>query len=85
MRGGWEFVGSQSALEFFNDCKPRERQRLLAAMNRLVTDPYVRPQAISTDDTGRPISIILLNGFEITYWLDHFVNEVRVIEVSKIS
>jgi hypothetical protein len=81
----WRYVGDQRVLEFFDRCRLRERQRLLEAMNRLVTDPYVEPQAVRPDRVGRPVSIILLNGFVISYWLDHFVNEVRVIEVSKIS
>ncbi len=85
MSDSWQYVGSQLAIEFFNGCKSQKRRRLLLALNRLAAEPYLEPHAVSIDSTGRTISIIFLNGFEITYWIDHFVKEVRVIEISALS
>lgn len=80
----WHYVASDRVFEFFDSCGAKERRRLLDAMERVTADPYMRAHGFSVDDTGRPISLLWLNGFEIIFWLDHFVKEVRVVEVSKL-
>ena len=80
----WRYVGSQAAFELLDRCKPRERRRLLETLTRLTADPYRRPQGFGADEAGRSLSLISLNGFEIVYWLDHFVKEVRLVEIRRV-
>ena len=82
MSEGWQYVASASGIEFLYRCKAGERRRLIAALRSLADNPSIKPDASSTDLTGRPISLVRFHGFEIAYWVDHFAKEVRVIEVS---
>ncbi len=84
MNGGWHYVASNLVIGFLFRCKAKDRQRLLSLLDRLIENPYVTPQTISRDDTGRELSWLRVAGFEVVFWLDHFLREVRVVEVIKI-
>ncbi len=83
MNDRWQYVISQTSFEFLTQCKTGKRQRIIAFLERLAANPYVRPHANRTDGTGRMISLLWFDGFEISYWLDHFVKEVRVLEINR--
>jgi len=35
------------------------------------------------DDAGRPIQIKIVGDYALTYWADHAVREVKVIQIEK--
>jgi len=36
------------------------------------------------DVSGREISFVTYEGFQIGFWLDHFVKEVRVVDLDRV-
>lgn len=85
MNDDWRYVASGLVVGFLFRCKVRERTCLLAIFERLAKNPYVSPQATSLDESGRELSWLREQGFEVVYWLDHFVKEVRIVEVERTS
>ncbi len=61
----WTYAGSAQAFAFYGRLRPRERQRLL----------QVR------DEAGRDLFAWRADGFEILFWPDHAVRELRIVEV----
>lgn len=80
----WKVVFDEAAFEFFLGLKLRERHILLKAFATLKSNPYERPDFNSSDTTGRPLNVRGFRPFLITYWLDHAVKEVRVLEIQRI-
>jgi len=69
--------------ELFLLTKPsaQEKQRLLSFLEGLTRDPFQNGDYQETDSTGRPVQIKIIGKFALTFWADHPVNEVKVIQV----
>lgn len=79
----WRLVIEEAALELLL----RERGAMVRALRRdlerLAGHPHVRPVAIVRGETGRPNFKVTTASFEITYWLDVYVNQIRIVEISR--
>ena len=80
----WKLVLDESAFHFFIARPPGERRSLLVGLERLRNDPHRKPDYYSTDATGRKLSVWAIRPYMITYWLDVFVSEVRIVNIQKI-
>ena len=82
MSSGWDYAVASEALDFINSGNARERRRVTAVLQRLVKNPAIEPDVSFYDQTGRKISVVQLNGVDVTFWVDHFGKEVRVVDIS---
>jgi len=80
----WKLVLDEAAFQYFVSIPPGERRKLLLAFDQLRTDPNRHPDYLSKDSTGRALNVFASRPFLITYWLDAFVSEVRVVNIQKI-
>ena len=80
----WKLVLGEAAFQFFNGLRATERRKLLDAFEKLKRDPRRRHDVGIRDVTGRSLSRFSLRPFLITYWLDDFVLEVRVVDIQRV-
>jgi hypothetical protein len=83
VNGGWRFAVSDLVIEFLFRARADERRRAISLITRLTEDPYLRPTTSVQDRSGREISLLRAQNLELAYLLDHFVKEVRMIEIRK--
>jgi len=78
----WRLVIEESALDLLLTQRGTRLRALRQALDRLTEHPHVRPEAVVRGETGR--ANFRVNGptFQITYWLDVYVHQVRVVEIS---
>lgn len=81
--GDWRFLISDEAVEFFTARRADERRRILKLIGSLCANPSIRPEFSLPDEAGREISFVTREGFQIGFWLDHFVKEVRVVDLGR--
>lgn len=80
----WKLVLDEDAFQAILGGTPAHRRALLSALDSLRENPTRRPEYFSKDETGREMSVIGVRPFLITYWLDSFVSEVRVVNIQRI-
>ncbi len=60
-----------------------ERELMFRQLERLINDPFQRPDAYRMGAEGRKYSIKYIAGYRVAYWLDAFVKEFRVVEIER--
>ena len=79
----WKLV-FDSDFQYFTSVSADERRKILSAFDRLRNNPNRQPDYQSNDSTGRTLFVWATQPFLVTYWLDAFVAEVRVVNIQKI-
>ena len=80
----WKLVLDESAFQCFVSSRAAERRRLLSAFEELRSNPQRRPDYHGNDATGRSLSVRADRPFLITYWLDSFVSEIRIVDIQRV-
>jgi hypothetical protein len=80
----WKLVLDEAAFQFFNGLRAAERRKALDAFEQLKRDPNRQHDFGIRDVTGRFLSVLAVRPFLITYWLDDFVLEVRVVDIQRV-
>ena len=80
----WKLVLDETAFQRFLSGRATERRRLLAAFEELRANPQRRPDYYMNDSTGRMLSVWANRPFLITYWLDSFVSEIRIVDIQRV-
>jgi hypothetical protein len=71
------------AAETLRILRGAQRTAIIAFVDSLKSDPNSRGDYSETDETGRNIEIKVIGSFAITYWPDHPVKEVKVVDISR--
>jgi len=78
----YEAVLSSGASAFLVE-QPKQVQRsLLALIEGLAGQPAQLGNYSFQDSTGRSVQAIRMGRFNFTYWADHPVKELRIVEIS---
>jgi hypothetical protein len=80
----WKLVLDEDAFHFFASRRADDRRRLLSALEELRGSPYREPDYHVMDSTGRKLSVWARRPFLVTYWLDSFVTEIRLVDIQKV-
>ena len=80
----WKLVLNEAAFQCFVSSRATERRKLLSAFEELRADPQRHPDYQSNDATGRTFNVWANRPFLITYWLDSFVSEIRIVDIQRI-
>jgi hypothetical protein len=73
----------QQAVDALLTASGRAKQDLRRALEKLLSNPYQKPDYQEHDDTGRVLAVVLAGRWAITFWLDHFVSEIRIVSVER--
>jgi hypothetical protein len=85
MSATWQFVIHEQAWETSERLRSREKQELKAGLKKLLADPHQRPHAEIRSPTERTYSVMHIGRFRDVYWLDAFVQELRLIKIERIE
>lgn len=77
----WDYAVASEPLDFISRCNARHRGRILSVLQRIVANPAVEPDGSFYDRAGREVRVVRLSGVSVTFWVDHFGEEVRVTEI----
>lgn len=80
----WKLVLDEAAFQGFVSSRAPERRKLLSVFERLRAEPQRQPDYHIEDATGRILSVWADRPFMITYWLDSFVSEIRVVNIQRL-
>jgi hypothetical protein len=80
----WTYVLDEAAFHFFLSRSASERRKLSAAFEHLRADPHREADYFSEDLTGRTLSVGSFCPFLVTYWLDEFVAEIRIVNIQRV-
>ena len=80
----WKMVLDERAFQTFVSSRAPERRKLLASFKHLRENPHRQPDYYAADSTGRKLNIWADRPFLITYWLDSFVSEVRIVNIERV-
>ena len=67
--------------EFLRHRRIDERNRLLGLLHELGGDPYRRGDFAERDLSGRDVQVLIFQRYAISYWADHAVKELKVIDI----
>jgi hypothetical protein len=81
----WKLVLDETAFQHFLSSRATARRRLLSAFEELRANPQRRPDYQANDATGRTLSVWASRPFLITYWLDSFVLEIRIVDIQLVQ
>ena len=79
-----KLVLDETAFQRFVSSRAAERRRLLSAFEELRANPQRRADYHAADATGRTLSVWANRPFLITYWLDSFVSEIRIVDIQRV-
>jgi hypothetical protein len=74
-------IFSDSAVEFIATLSRRRQRRLLDRAQELANDPFLIPDLKLIDEEGREISHILIDDFLFSFWPDHAMKVVMIVEI----
>ncbi len=78
---GYRYVLDEAVVEMMA-AQPEEEQRIwLQIFRMLAGNPFVRGEWRTTDLSGRVLETKVMGDLAVTYWADHAVKEVRIVEV----
>ena len=80
----WRLVLDEAAFQCFVSSRAGERRRLLSAFEGLRADPHQKADYHVRDATGRTLNVWADRPFIITYWLDSFVSEIRIVNIQRV-
>jgi hypothetical protein len=80
----YRFSLTQEAAEWFAGAPAKMRRRALDLFRRLAAFPERQEDARIADDEGQPVLLVHESGLLITYWVDHAVCEVRIVEIEEL-
>jgi hypothetical protein len=80
----WKLVLDEAAFQCFVSSRATERRKLLSAFDDLRANPQRQADYSADDATGRTLSVWANRPFLITYWLDAFVSEIRIVNIQRV-
>ncbi len=57
-------------------------QRILKFIRSLAENPFVEGDFSEKDQSLRPLQIKIIGNYAVTYWVDHPVKSVMIVDVS---
>lgn len=63
----------------------RSKRRLLTLLEDLKAKPFRAGDYRQQDQDGRWHEVVLLNDWLVTFWSDHAVREIRVVNLQRVE
>ena len=85
MSDGFDYVADKSVLEIFCKCTKRDREELLRIFQHLAHAPAQRGDYVQRCSGGRELQVKRFGKWLITFWPDHAVKEMRVVDLKRLA
>jgi hypothetical protein len=77
-------VFADEVVEIFHEQSARTRQWLLDLFGRMATNPHAKGQWEIRDASGRNNEVATFGRWQVTYWCDGAVKELRIVRIVKL-
>jgi hypothetical protein len=84
MSSGWQLVVHEQAWDFSETLRSAERTQLKRGLRSLVDDPHQKPDAFRRSPADRDYAVKYFGRFRVLYWLDPFVQEIRIVQIESL-
>ncbi|MBI4660380.1 MAG: hypothetical protein HY735_16210 [Verrucomicrobia bacterium] len=64
--------------------RARDRASILKLLDKLVINPYQKGHFTEKDEDGRDLQVLVARPWTVTFWLDAFVKEIRIVRIERI-
>jgi hypothetical protein len=81
---GYEPVLSSKAAAAILGMTRARQSELLEVISRLAALPHHRGDYRERDFAGREVEYVLAGDFVISFWADHPVRELRIVEIDEV-
>jgi hypothetical protein len=81
----YKYTVDDAVLEIFSSAKKRYREELLRIFASLASNPSIRGNWVQKDSTGRDCQVKRFGPWSVTYWPEHLVSQVHIIDVERLS
>lgn len=83
MKRSWQLLLHEPSMRMMLAARGRERTALLKTLDHLVLNPSIRGSFTERDETGRSMEVLVAKPWVITFWLDQFVAEIRIVRIER--
>ena len=80
----YRLAAALSVIEQLDRAKPRERAELLASFHAILREPNQRGDWRTRDASGREMEVKIFGRWQVMFWVNSPVWEVRVTEITRI-
>lgn len=80
----WDYAASAQVVTFMERLSPRQRRQLRLTLDRMTAYPPLDAPVAFVDTTGREQRTWCDGEFEILFWVDSSIRELRITEVDFI-
>jgi len=85
MRSAYTFAVDDSVLQAFAQSKPRDRLDLLKIFQHLADHPSLPGDHVRKTATFRETQVKRFGKWLVTWWPDHAVSELRIIDLERLT
>ena len=71
------------SIEILKAARGQQRSQITAFIDSLSSNPNENGDYTETDDADRDIEIKIVGKFAVTYWADHAVKEIKVVDIRR--
>ena len=61
------------------------RRMIISQIEKLADNPFAKGDFELTDAAGRINEVLVFSGYAITFWADHAVKELRIVDVTRFG
>ncbi len=84
MKLRYSYTVDDKVLELFSGATKRRREELLRIFGSLADNPSMRGDWIQKDSAGRDCQVKRFAAWVVTYWPEHIVGLVHIIDVERL-
>lgn len=81
----YSYFAEKAVQETFVTAAPRDQRILLDSFSLLASHPFRAPDWIEYDTDNRPLSVCLHEDWLISYWVDHAVRTVMIVQATLVE
>ena len=81
----YKYSVADEVLHVFAAATNRQRQELLRVFDFLSKEPFAAGDTIQADHTGRRCQVKRFGPWTVTYWPEHLVEEIHILDVERLG
>ncbi len=84
MSSCYKYTVDDSVLQLFFSARKRDREELLRIFDHLAANPHLKGDSVQLDNTGRPCQVSRFGVWSITWWPEHLLKQLHIIDVERL-
>ncbi len=70
-------------MEALRQIRPAQKHRISAFIDSLEENPFQEGDYTDRDETDRPIHVKVIAQYAVSFWSDHAVSEVEIVDIRR--